>query len=291
MISKIKALNYLFENNIIYFDSSEEKIVFLSSLKIILYSPICYLRVDCRKILENIYEKFYNKDINEIGAGNNNFNNINFLHILNKNWINYSSKKYADEDWLYNFINEDKILSDSEGDESINEDEDNNNNNDMNEEINKYRMKYKNDEYALLNTEINLDNSFNDILLEIVDKLLKHPLSQPFSYPLNKETLNDLYEDYIQIISTPIDLYSIRNNILNNYYNNFISFNNDINLMFNNCKIFNNMNFLHLLNKNSINYCSKKYADEDWLYNFVNEKQMILESDDDESEDIKGHQK
>jgi len=238
MISKIKALNYLFENNIIYFDSSEEKIVFLTSLKIILYSPICYLRVDCRKILENIYEKFYNKDINEIGAGNNNFNNINFLHILNKNWINYSSKKYADEDWLYNFINEDKILSDSEGDESINEDEDNNNN-DMNEEINKYRMKYKNDEYALLNTEINLDNSFNDILLEIVDKLLKHPLSQPFSYPLNKETLNDLYEDYIQIISTPIDLYSIRNNILNNYYNNFISFNNDINLMFNNCKIFN----------------------------------------------------
>ena len=114
MISKIKALNYIFENNILYFDSLDEKIVFLSYLKIILYSPICYIRGDCRIILENIYDKFYQKEISEKGAGNHNFNNVNFLHLLNKERINFTSKKYADKDWLINFINENKIFPKSE---------------------------------------------------------------------------------------------------------------------------------------------------------------------------------
>ena len=118
MISKIKALSYIFEKNIIYFDSLDDKIAFLSAIKIILYSPICYLRGDCRKIMQNIYNIYFKKEISEKGAGNNNFNNINFLHLLNKNRINYCSKKYADEDWLYNFVNEKQMILESDDDES-----------------------------------------------------------------------------------------------------------------------------------------------------------------------------
>ena len=120
MISKINALNFFFEKNMFYFDSLDDKIAFLSSLKIILYSPICYLRVDCRKIMEKIYNIYFKKEISKKGAGNNNFNNINFLHLLNKNWINYCSKKYADEDWLYQFINEERMILESEDEESAN---------------------------------------------------------------------------------------------------------------------------------------------------------------------------
>jgi hypothetical protein len=120
MISKIKTLYFFFENNELYFDSLDDKIIFLSSIKTILYSPICYLRGDCRNVLEYLYEKFYLKDISEIGAGNNNFNNVNFLHLLNRNWVNFTSRKYADEDWLNNFINEKEksmILESDEDDE------------------------------------------------------------------------------------------------------------------------------------------------------------------------------
>ena len=238
MIGKIKALNYLFNNNLLFFDSFDDKIVFLSSLKIILYSPICYLRGDCRQIIENLYQIFYLLDISVQGAGNNNFNNINFLHLLNKNRINFSSKKYVDEEHLYNFINEDLISINSE-DKSIMSD-----NSNIYNFFENYNMKYKNDEYALLNNEINFDinKGFNEILIEIVDKLLKHPKSGYFRNELNKENLKNLYEKNIKIISEPIDLFTIKNKILDNCYKNFMDFNKDIILMFNNCKKFNQKN-------------------------------------------------
>ena len=241
MISKIKALKYLFENNILYFDSLNDKIVFLSSLKTMLYSPISYIRGDCRNILENLYEKFYLKDISEIGAGNNNFNNVNFLHLLNKDWINYSSKKYADEDWLYNFINDGQksLKSEEEEDDNISINIMQEENTTINEKIKKYIKKYKNDDYYYNNKEISIDKSFNEILIDIIDKLMGHPISKPFRYPMDKETLNGLYNKYINIIINHIDLYTIKNKILNNSYDDFISFNKDISLMFNNCFLFN----------------------------------------------------
>ena len=221
MISKIKALNYFLENNLLYFDSPDEKIVFLSSLKIILFSPICYIRLDCRNILENLYDKYYNKDITEKGAGNNNFNNINFLHLLNKNRRNFCSKKYADEKCLYNFINEELIPLQSNSDEEKSVIKGKNNY----EEIQKYQNKYKNDEYALHNMKINLENSFNDILIEIIDKLLGHPISESFKYNINKKK---------NIIKNPIDLSIIRKKVNENIYENFSSFNKDVSTMFNN---------------------------------------------------------
>lgn len=100
MISKIKALSFLFENVSFSFNNQNEKIELLSCLKDILYSPKCYHRVDCRNIMQKIYYDIFNLDILPIGAGINNYANVNFIHILNKSWANYAGKKYADEDWL-----------------------------------------------------------------------------------------------------------------------------------------------------------------------------------------------
>jgi hypothetical protein len=52
-------------------------------------------------IMMNVYNNMFNKEIELSGAGNNNFANVNFIHLLNKNWANYMGKKYADENWLY----------------------------------------------------------------------------------------------------------------------------------------------------------------------------------------------
>ena len=246
MITKIKAMSYLFEDNIIYFDSIEDKIIFLSSLKKILFSPICYLRGDCRYIMQDIYEKFFYQEISKKNINKNNINEIEFLNKINKNYINYSSKPYADDDWLYTFINEDRASMESDDDDNNDQDDISNdthrqvNINGINSlQIKKYKQKYKDDEYALNNLEINLDNSFNEILLNIIDKLWGHPISEPFTYELNEETLGDLYKQYMDIIETPIDLDTIKNKILRNEYDSFISFNTDINLMFNNCRLFN----------------------------------------------------
>ena len=63
--------------------------------------------------------------------------------------------------------------------------------------------------------------------------------SEEHSSKLNEETLGDLYQQYMDIIETPIDLDTIKKKILRNGYENFTSFNKDINLMFNNCRMFN----------------------------------------------------
>ena len=77
-------------------------------------------------------------------------------------------------------------------------------------QIKKFRQKYKDDDYALNNLEVNLEQEFNDILKDIVDKLLNHPMSEPFSYELNEQTLGYLYDQYMEYISNPIDLDTIQ---------------------------------------------------------------------------------
>jgi len=248
MITKIKAMSYLFEDNILYFESIEDKIILLSSLKKILFSPICYIRGDCRYIMQELYSKFFNQEIKEKSGGkeDNNSKNEILLKKINKNYINYSSKPYADDDWLYTFINEDRASLESEDDENNDQDDLSNDthrqgsiNGINSNQIKKYKQKYKDDEYALNNIDINLDKSFNDILLDIIDKLWHHPIAEPFTYELNEETLGDLYQQYMDIITTPIDLDTIKKKVLQNGYDSFISFSKDINLMFCNCRLFN----------------------------------------------------
>ena len=247
IISKIRALSFLFNTIDFSFNVPDEKINLLKCLKDILYSPQCYQRIDCKMLMEKIYSNIFKKQISLSGAGNNNFANVNFMHVLNNNWANYSGKKYADEDWLYSFIHEEKNNSNNEDDIYSNDGSSiethsqiNTVSNTQMNLIRKYQNKYKDDNYAVLNCEINTESkSLNEVIEEIIDKLLNHPLSAPFSYELNKETLGNLYNQYMKVIERPIDLSTIKNNIQENVYQNFSSFNSDVLLMFSNCKTFN----------------------------------------------------
>jgi hypothetical protein len=258
LVTKIKALSYLLEDDIIIFETVEDKIILLSLLKKILFSPICYLRGDCRFIIEELFQKIYkqeietNKEENTEKTSNKLFfpkNYSKFLEKMNKNYVNYCSKSFADDDWLYGFINEERASMESEEEDNMDQDEMSNDTHKFGNingitafQIKKFRQKYKEDDYALNNLEVNLDREFNDILKDIVDKLLGHPMSEPFSYELNEQTLGDLYEQYMEIIPNPIDLDTIQKKVLNNHYENFISFNNDVFLMFRNCRTFNDKN-------------------------------------------------
>jgi hypothetical protein len=195
--------------------------------------------------MQDLYQKFFTQETAKKYGERDNLAS-SFLSLINKNYINFSSKPYADDDWLYTFINEDRASMASD-------DDDNNEPDDMSHDTNrpgginginsmqikKFRQKYKDDEYALNNLEINLDKNFNDLLLEIIDKLWSHPISEPFTYELNEETLGDLYKQYMDIIKTPIDLDTIKKKVERNGYDSFNSFNKDINLMFYNCRLFN----------------------------------------------------
>ena len=257
IVTKIKALSCLLEDDIIIFETIEDKIVLLSLLKKILFSPICYLREDCRFIMEELFQKCFKKEIafkeedSEKTSKKLFFpqNYSKFLEKINKNYINFCSKSYADDDWLYGFINEERASMDSDEDENMTQDNmsiDTHKFGSINgissQQIKKYRQKYKDDDYALNNLEVKTDREFNDILKDIVEKLLNHPLSEPFSYELNEETLGDLYDQYMEMVPNPIDLDTIQKKVLRNGYDNFINFNNDINLMFRNCKTFNEKN-------------------------------------------------
>ena len=261
IVTKIKALSFLPEDDVIIFETVEDKIVFLSLLKKILFSPICYLRGDCRFIMEELFEKFFKQEIkiseenSEKSSKKNSkklhfpVNYSKFLEKINKNYTNFCSKFYADDDWLYGFINEERAAMDSDEEENMTQDDmsiDTHKYGSINginsQQIKKYRQKYKEDEYALENLEVKLDRDFNEILKDIVDKLLNHPLSEPFSYELNEDTLGELYDQYMEMVPNPIDLDTIQKKVLRNGYDNFISFNNDINLMFRNCKTFNEKN-------------------------------------------------
>ena len=225
IVTKIKALSFLPEDDVIIFETIEDKIVFLSLLKKILFSPICYLRGDCRFIMEELFEKFFKQEI-KISEENSEkkkkknskklhfpVNYSKFLEKINKNYTNFCSKFYADDDWLYGFINEERAAMDSDEEENMTQDDmsiDTHKYGSINginsQQIKKYRQKYKEDEYALENLEVKLDRDFNDILKDIVDKLLNHPLSEPFSYELNEDTLGELYDQYMEMVPNPIDL-------------------------------------------------------------------------------------
>ena len=220
MISKIKALNFFIINNNFEFDSLSEKIVFLSSIKTILYSPICYLREDCRYILENLYHFIFNKEISSKGAGNNNFNNVNFLHLFNKNRKNFASKKYADQDMILSFINED--------DSSIK----------LKEQILNYNKKYNNISDDIFNLEINTKKSFHEILFNLFNKLIEYSNSLNYLGALAQKD-----EDKNTILEIE-DFKNIKDKIINKLYLSFEQFNKELILLFKNYQSLNKENSL-----------------------------------------------
>ena len=221
-LSKIKSLCWLIKQIEFTFSNFDEKNSFLKFLKQILYHVISYNRIDCRIILEKIYNKIYKIDFPHLNQ------NFNLLHNINNNRIDFCSKKYADEDWLDSFLHEDKNDNTS-FDEEFTENEESENNDYKNE------YEFNNDSF---NFDINNKNEFQ-LISEINKILLSNELSEPFTYKLNKEYLGELYDDHMSVVKTPIDLYTINDKINNNEYKNFYEYDNDIKLLFNNCKTFN----------------------------------------------------
>ena len=132
------------------------------------------------------------------------------MHLYNKNRINFSSKKYADYDYLFSSINE--INS------SIK----------IKEKIEEYNKKYKNNCNDIFNIEINIKKSFEEIICNIFNKLI--------IYSNSKNFLGDLYEKDNNIISKNLDFNDIKYKILNKYYINIDKFNEELNLLFKNYK-------------------------------------------------------
>ena len=265
MISKIKAFNFFINNHDLNFDTVNEKIEFLSSLKIILYSPICYLREDCRNIMENIYDIFFNKEINLKGAGNNNFYNISFLHLFNKNRINYASKKYADPDWLNHFI-----ATESEDDIDI----------ELNDRIKEFNNKYNNKCDDIFNIEINSKKSFNELISMIFNKLME--------YSVSKNYLGDLYEKNKNIIIKNIDFNDVKNKISNKLYLSLNEFNNDLCLLFDNYLLLNEKNEMNLKIKQLKEYYEIMSVKYKQIINFKENEEKINQKsiDEDNIEEI-----
>lgn len=97
----MNIINFSFEKN-------NEKFDLMFLLKQIMISPICYLRLDIRNLVDKIYCKVLNTQV----IGQNQSNNIevlfNQIYNTNKHLNNFMGKRYADETWLYSFIRDDK---------------------------------------------------------------------------------------------------------------------------------------------------------------------------------------
>ncbi len=76
-------MSSFFEKVQFTFKNSNEKIILLTALREILFSPHCYFRMDLRQNCLKVYEK-----------------------ILSVSIKYFSGKKYAYEDWIYSCIKE-----------------------------------------------------------------------------------------------------------------------------------------------------------------------------------------
>lgn len=75
-------------------------------------------------------------------------------------------------------------------------------------------------------------------LLPTLEKLIRHePESVPFRYPVDPQVLG--IPDYFEIIKKPMDLGSIRNNLMGGKYNDPWEYVDDVWLMFDNAWLYN----------------------------------------------------
>jgi hypothetical protein len=87
----------LFEIHNLKFDTNSEKLSCINFTKEILFSKFSYYREDLRLHAEKIFNIITNKQCGEFYRSNN----------FSRNSVNFGSKKYADEEWLYSFAKED----------------------------------------------------------------------------------------------------------------------------------------------------------------------------------------
>lgn len=75
-------------------------------------------------------------------------------------------------------------------------------------------------------------------LLPTLEKLIRHePESVPFRYPVDPQVLG--IPDYFEIVKKPMDLGTIRNNLMNGKYNDPWEYVDDVWLMFDNAWLYN----------------------------------------------------
>jgi hypothetical protein len=252
LFSKVQALDNLLEHTEFTFETLGEKVEMINFVKEILFSEFAYYRMDVRLIGEKIFNMILNKAVvssDKVNTGNSmSVNSSNMLLNLNKNWLNFIGKKYADEEWLYSFAREERRENDygsGEGYAKVPHSE-------MSSEthsrygskqltqIQKYQMKYPTDTYAIFNNNLELEKrTWTECCNLILDKLMNHPAGSPFCLPLNEDTLGDLFEQYHSIIKYSMDFSKIHQKLANNEYTNMNEFNRDIFIVFSNCRDFN----------------------------------------------------
>jgi hypothetical protein len=243
VVSKILSLDMLFSQVDITFETLNEKLELMSFIKEILFSNFVYHRIDVRLIVESLFNKILNKSVVSSDKKENTItiNSNTFLNNMNKNWLNFVGKRWADEEWLYSFSREER--RDEMDGMKLNSEMDSETYSRYGMQlslIQKYQIKYPKDSYAVFNSNLDLENkSWEDSCNIILEKLINHPLAYPFCLPLNNETLGELYDQYHSIIKHPIELTVVKEKLLNQEYNNINEFNRDILLIFSNCRDFN----------------------------------------------------
>lgn len=73
--------------------------------------------------------------------------------------------------------------------------------------------------------------------IEIIDNLLTHPISEIFLYPIDPQI--DNVPDYFDIIKKPMDFTTVKNNLKEGIYTNFVDFKKDVEQIFENAKLYN----------------------------------------------------
>ena len=76
-----------------------------------------------------------------------------------------------------------------------------------------------------------------DYCYKYINKLLRHPLSACFLIPV--DPVRDRVPDYPKIITHPMDLGTVRDNLLDGKYSTSEEWKNDINLVWSNAKLYN----------------------------------------------------
>jgi len=86
----------------------------------------------------------------------------------------------------------------------------------------------------------------------VLEKIMGHPLAEPFLFKLNEEYLGDLYESYHSQIKDPIDFITISEKLKEDDYNCIDEFFEDSYRVFINCKKFNAKNSEYSLIANQL---------------------------------------
>lgn len=83
----------------------------------------------------------------------------------------------------------------------------------------------------------NFSRTEREFATEVTEKLYQHPLAKVFLQPVNPELDGAL--DYLQKISKPMDLGTIKQKLSNNEYSNAEEWRSDVNLVWSNAKTYN----------------------------------------------------